>query len=86
MKFFNNTDSRAVEALERIAFALETLAGVSERGKAPEDSSAVLYTDDMKDLQREIRKDYYAERTGIQLAWDEDPPEVPGKDWEDEDA
>jgi hypothetical protein len=86
MRLFQTSNTRACEALERIAFALETLAGISERNIAPGDTSAVLYTDDIADLKREIRRDLYAERTGITLPWDEDPPDVPAAEEEKEDA
>ncbi len=77
---------RSTLALERIATALEYLAGLNRRGEPQKDTSAVSYTDDLEDLKRELRKEAYAARTGVQLAWDEEPPEVPTGEEEVEDA
>lgn len=73
-------------ALERIARALECLAGLNERDTSPRDTSAILYTDDLADLQKELKREAYEQRTGVHLAWDEEPPAVPSGEEDVEDA
>ena len=65
------------EVLERIATALEKLAGIHRGGDpAPTRSrdSAVAYYDELEAVKRELRAEEYYQQTGKRLADDEDPP------------
>lgn len=79
-----NADFTKVAAtLSRIADALEVIAKRQHRVPlALEDHSDVLYTDEILDLQKEIEREAYTERTGAKLALYDDPPEVPGAESE----
>lgn len=68
---------RLLSALERIAMALEVSAGLArpEDGQKVEDTSAVLYTDDVAEFQKDVRREAYTDRTGIVLPEGEEPPE-----------
>lgn len=81
MGFLGRSEPSTVEeSLRRIATALELLVGLG-RPQAPEkgDPCGVTYFDDEKDVVREVKREAYRLRTGIDLPPDEDPPEVPGK-------
>lgn len=79
------SEERFLSALERIAMCLEVLAGLGRPAEAlPEalegDSdrnSAVSYLDDADEYKKELLRDAYYQRTGIQLPPGEDPPAVP---------
>lgn len=82
MAFLNST--RAVEALERIATALETLAGLAPRSELPGDPTGVSYLDDEKDFRAEVARELYRMRTGKELLPGELPPRPPGAEEADE--
>jgi len=67
-------DDRVVEALERIAAALEVLARTTDIFAEGEDESAVFYTNDAEDVQREMKREAYFNATGIRLEDGEEPP------------
>jgi len=71
---------RALSALERIAMALEVLSGISRPEGEDLDVSAVIYTNDEEELRKEIRREAYTERTGIDLPEGEEPPSHGPKD------
>jgi len=71
--------SRIADALERIAVALETAAGLSRPLEEPSQADTVLYHDDTLDVIEELKREAYALRGGKPIAWDESLPEPPGK-------
>ncbi len=72
---------RALSALERIAMALEVISGISRPEEIQAlDTSAVMYTNDEEELRKEIRREAYTERTGIELSEGEEPPSHGPKD------
>lgn len=74
---------RLLSALERIAMALEVQSGLSRPDEAgAPDTSAVLYTDDKAEFLKDVRREAYTARTGIELAEGEEPP-AHGPDEED---
>ncbi len=66
--------SKAVEALERIASALEYMAGERKAQKGAPDVSGVSYVDDKEEYQKELLRDAYFQRTSIELPEGELPP------------
>jgi len=79
------SEERLLASLERIAMCLEVLAGLgrpSEGGERGfegelEPFSGISYQNDKDDYEKELRRDDYYQRTGIQLPPGEDPPAVP---------
>jgi len=72
---------RLLLALERIAIALEVQSGLARpEAYGSEDVSAVLYVDDLKEAEKEFRREAYTERTGIDLPEGEEPPSHGPKD------
>ena len=65
---------RLLSALERIAMALEVSAGLARPDGEEQDVSAVLYVNDEEELRKEIRREAYTARTGIDLPEGEEPP------------
>ncbi len=77
---FKKKEGRAVEALERIAAALEVLAFHRRPPSDGKDVSEIMYVDDEHTLAMELVRELYTARTGKRLREDEKIPEVPGKD------
>jgi hypothetical protein len=68
-------------ALERIAIALEVQSGLARPEDAGvDDTSAVLYIDDVEEAKKEWRREAYTARTGIDLPEGEEPPAHGPKD------
>lgn len=84
------SEERLLASLERIAMCLEVISGLGRPDEGPpqdleglgEPYSAVSYTNDEEEWKKELRRDAYRERTGIQLPPGEEPPKVPAKDFE----
>ena len=75
-------EERLLLALERIAIALEQISGLSRpTSELENDESTVLYTDEIADLEKEVRREGYRLRTGQALAEGEDVPRLAGASW-----
>lgn len=66
---------RLLSALERIANSVEVLAKLERPvDETKEDTSQVLYTDELSDYEKELAREAYTERTGKKLGENESPP------------
>ena len=75
-------EERLLGSLERIATALELIAGVGRPVEALKDEeSAILYTNDEEELEKELRREAYEERTGQKLPPGEDVPRPSRLGW-----
>jgi len=75
------SEERLLAALERIAMALEVMSGLERPVDEAQDTSGVFYVDDRAELEREIRKEAYRQRTGAELAEEEDVPRPMDTPW-----
>ena len=75
------SEERLLAALERIAMALEMSAGLERPNEEAQDTSGVFYVDDRAELEREVRKELYRERTGQALSEEEDVPRPVDTPW-----
>jgi hypothetical protein len=76
------SEERLLAALERIALCLEVMSGLGRpEDGVPTDVSDVSYVNDMEELEREIRKEAYARRTGKRLSNEEDVPRPAALGW-----
>ena len=81
--FSKSLDQRGIEALERIAAALELATlGLRQSTEPTEDITEIMYVDDEKVFLDELKKDLYYERTGRRLKEDEPIPRVPAGEFE----
>jgi hypothetical protein len=69
---------KAVEALERIASALEYMAAERKPLEGSRDESGVSYVKDEDEVRKEVLREAYYQRTGIDLPEDELPPKPRG--------
>src|SRR3990172_8696207 len=81
--FGKSLDQRAVEALERIAAALELSVGQRQSTLPAEDATEIMYIDDEATYREELKKDLYFIRTGIRLKEDEPVPSVPAREFDE---
>lgn len=71
-----------MSALERIAISLEVMAGLERPLSGPrEDESAILYTNDEEEVEKELRREAYRQRVGKELPPGEDVPRPAGLGW-----
>lgn len=69
------SEERLLSSLERIALALEVISGLSRpEDPLPGDTSEALYTDDLAEFEKDIRREAYTSRTGRSLGEGEEPP------------
>ena len=69
------SEERFLSALERIAICLEVMSGMGRPDDGtPQDVSAVNYVDDRDEVERELRKEAYRQRTGKNLSEESDVP------------